>query len=245
MSVDVEDYFQVSRVRRTSCRAREWDALESRVVANTERLLEHVRRARRARRRSSCSAGSRERFPALVREIRERGHEIASHGYHHQLVYDADARAVQGRRPARRSARSKTLRGVPVRGYRAPSYLDHATISLWALDVLIEEGYGYDTSIFPIRHDRYGIPDAAAARRTCFDGRRAPSCEMPGSTVSIAGVNLPIAGGGYFRLLPYEWTRWGIQPGEHSRRAAGRCSTCIPGKSIPSSRGFRCRPRRA
>jgi polysaccharide deacetylase family protein (PEP-CTERM system associated) len=99
--------------------------------------------------------------------------------------------------------------GMPVRGFRAPSY-SIVESSLWALDVLIEEGYAYDTSIFPIHHDRYGIPNA---RRHVHVLQRTSGAivEMPASTVRLAGVNFPIAGGGYFRLLPYRWTEWGIQ----------------------------------
>ena len=98
--------------------------------------------------------------------------------------------------------------GAPVLGYRAPSY-SIVESSLWALDVLIEEGYAYDASIFPIHHDRYGIPDAERHAHV-LRRRSGALVEMPASTVRVGGVNLPIGGGGYFRLLPYAWTRWGI-----------------------------------
>jgi polysaccharide deacetylase family protein (PEP-CTERM system associated) len=109
-----------------------------------------------------------------------------------------------------RSAKAtlEDISGHPVRGFRAPSF-SIVTASLWALDVLIEEGYVYDTSIFPVRHDRYGIPDAPRHLHVMATDAGSLT-EVPGSTVRIGSVNLPVAGGGYFRILPYWWTRWGI-----------------------------------
>jgi polysaccharide deacetylase family protein (PEP-CTERM system associated) len=205
MSVDVEDYFQVSAfdgvVPRTT-----WDQRDSRVVVNTNRLLELFGH-------SGVTATFfvlgwvAERFPALVREIADRGHEIASHGYNHQLAYELTPE--QFREDVRTAKeRLEDTVGRPVLGYRAPSY-SIVRSSLWALDILVEEGYAYDTSIFPIHHDRYGIP--GAERHVHVLQRAAGTLvEMPASTVRVAGVNLPVGGGGYFRLLPYQWTRWGI-----------------------------------
>jgi polysaccharide deacetylase family protein (PEP-CTERM system associated) len=205
MSVDVEDYFQVSAFDEIVPRAG-WSGLESRVVANTERLLEGFDRAgvKATFFFLGCVA---ERFPALVRRVAAASHEIASHGYNHQLVYSLSPQLF---REDVRAAKMllEDLIGDRVRGYRAPSY-SVTRASLWALDVLIEEGYDYDTSIFPIHHDRYGIADAPRHAHL----RHRPSgtiVEMPASTVRVARVNLPIAGGAYFRLLPYEWARWGI-----------------------------------
>ena len=205
MSVDVEDYFQVSAFDAIVSRA-SWGDLESRVVRNTNRLLElfdlHGVRAT-----FFVLGWVAERFPALVRDIAAGGHEIASHGYHHQLLYTL---TPQQFREDVRSAKGmlESTSGRAVVGYRAPSY-SIVKSSLWALDVLIEEGYVYDASIFPIHHDRYGIPDAK--RHVHRLERPAGTIfEVPASTVRVGGVNLPIAGGGYFRLLPYAWTRWGI-----------------------------------
>ncbi|RPI49649.1 MAG: DUF3473 domain-containing protein, partial [Acidobacteria bacterium] len=147
------------------------------------------------------------RYPTLVRRIAAGGHEIASHGYAHGLIYDDSPEAF--RNDLQRAKRAiEAAAGVPVFGYRAPSYSVTAR-SLWALDILIEEGYQYDASIFPIHHDRYGI--AASPRHAYRIWRSHGSLwELPGSTVRLAGVNLPVAGGGYFRLLPYAWTKWGI-----------------------------------
>jgi polysaccharide deacetylase family protein (PEP-CTERM system associated) len=205
MSVDVEDYFQVSAFDHVVSRG-DWAAQESRVVGSTDRLLEAF---------ESAGVTSTffflgwvaERFPALVRRVAAAGHEIASHGYHHQLVYSMTESAF---REDVRSSKSllEDLSGRTVRGYRAPSF-SITKDSLWALDVLIEEGYQYDASIFPVHHHRYGIADAPRHAHMLSRPAGALS-EMPGSTVRVGRVNVPIAGGGYFRLLPYQWTRWGI-----------------------------------
>lgn len=206
LSVDVEDYFQVSAFEHLVPRER-WKTFDSRVAANTNRLLD-----------AFDEAGVKATFftlgwiaahhPRLVREIDARGHEVASHGYHHQLVY---AMTPEQFREDVRAAKQtlEDLTGRQVLGYRAPSF-SIVKSSLWALDVLIEEGYRYDASIFPIRHDRYGIPDAPRhAHRIERDA--GAIVEIPASTVKVGGANLPISGGGYFRLLPYTVTRWGIQ----------------------------------
>jgi polysaccharide deacetylase family protein (PEP-CTERM system associated) len=205
MSVDVEDYFQVSAfdgvVERDS-----WDARESRVAANTERLLALFEEAK-VRATFFVLGWVAERQPGLVARIASLGHEIASHGYGHRLVYDQTPE--QFRDDVRRSkALLESASGAAVRGYRAPSF-SVVERSLWALEVLIEEGFVYDSSIFPVHHDRYGIP--SAPRHTHVRTTGAGSIiEVPGSTVRCAGVNIPIGGGGYFRLLPYAATRWGF-----------------------------------
>ena len=206
MTVDVEDYFQVSAFAKTVS-YEQWPMFESRVCRNTERLLEIF-----------DSAGIRatffvlgwvaERFPALVRRIEQGGHEIASHGYAHGLVYDATPETF--RDDLRRAKDAiENAAGRAVSGYRAPSY-SIVDRSLWALDVLVGEGYHYDSSIYPIRHDRYGIPTWP---RHIHRVERAGGAiwELPCSTVRRAGMNLPIGGGGYFRMLPYRWTSSGIR----------------------------------
>lgn len=205
MSVDVEDYFQVSAFDNVVSRA-DWGGLESRVSRNTERLLE-IFEAAHVRGTFFFLGWVAERFPQLARRVAAAGHEIASHGFNHQLVYSLSADAFrQDVGSAKRLLEDVT--GQAVHGYRAPSF-SVTKRSLWALDVLIEEGYEYDTSIFPVHHDRYGIADAP--RHAHVITRSVGSIvEMPGSTLRVAGVNLPVAGGGYFRLLPYTWTRLGI-----------------------------------
>ena len=214
MSVDVEDYFQVSAFERVVTRA-EWSGFESRVVANTRNLLE-LFQEHGVRSTFFVLGWVAERFPALVKEIASLGHEVASHGYHHELVYSLTPE--QFRHDVRRAKHTlEDAAGCEVRGYRAPSFTV-TKASLWALDVLIEEGHEYDASIFPIHHDRYGMPDAPRHPHV-IDRAAGRIVEVPGSTVRLAGTNLPIAGGGYFRLLPYAWTRWGIrQVNQHDRQ---------------------------
>jgi polysaccharide deacetylase family protein (PEP-CTERM system associated) len=213
MTVDVEDYYQVSAFDRVVPRSA-WGYMASRVSANTLRLLALF---------DECSVRGTffvlgwvaERHPELVRAIANRGHEIASHGYGHQLVYEQTP--DEFREDVRRARRIlEDAGGQRVVGYRAPSF-SIVNRSLWALDVLIEEGYEYDASIFPIHHDRYGI---ASARRDPHRIARPAGdlVEIPGSTVRIGSVNLPVAGGGYFRLLPYAWTRWGMARLNHVER---------------------------
>jgi polysaccharide deacetylase family protein (PEP-CTERM system associated) len=206
MSVDVEDYFHVNAFDGVVPRGR-WESLESRVCRNTERLL-GLFEARGVSATFFVLGWVAERFPSLVSSIARQGHEIASHGYAHRLIYEQTPQVF---RDDVRRAKSllEAAAGVPVDGFRAPSY-SVTTRTLWALDVLIEEGYRYDASIFPIRHDRYGLP--ASPRHPYVLTRAAGSLvEAPASTVRCGGVNLPVAGGGYFRILPYAWTRWGIR----------------------------------
>jgi len=205
MTIDVEDYFHVSVFEDTVRRDR-WPSLESRVVANTARLLDLFDEFG-TRGTFFVLGWVAERFPSIPRDIAHRGHELASHGYAHRLIYKQ--RPDEFRDDVRRAKKViEDITGHAVAGYRAPSF-SLTERSLWALDVLLEEGYRYDASIFPVRHDRYGIPNAHRwpHRMTVGDGTL---FEVPGSTVRVAGINLPVAGGGYFRLLPYAWTRWGI-----------------------------------
>jgi polysaccharide deacetylase family protein (PEP-CTERM system associated) len=205
MTVDVEDYFHVSVFDGVVPR-HQWDGLETRVCHNTQRLLSIFEQTR-VHATFFVLGWVAERFPALVKEIAAGGHEIASHGHGHRLVYDLTPAAF--RDDVRRSKDVlESAIGAPVYGYRAPSYSVTAR-SLWALDVLIDEGFRYDASIFPIHHDRYGIP--MSPRHPYVVQREYSLVEAPGSTVRCGPINLPVAGGGYFRILPYAWTRWGIR----------------------------------
>lgn len=205
MTVDVEDYFQASAFDRLVSRT-SWYERESRVVGNTYRLLEFFHR-HHVHATFFILGWVAERFPSLVRDIATLGHEVASHGFHHQLIYTLAP--DQFRDDVRRAkAVIEDAGGCTVRGYRAPSF-SVVRESLWALDILIDEGHSYDASVFPIHHHRYGIPDAP--RRPHVIERGAGSIvEVPASTVRLGRVNVPIAGGGYFRLLPYGFTKWGI-----------------------------------
>jgi polysaccharide deacetylase family protein (PEP-CTERM system associated) len=206
MSIDVEDYFHASALQPVAPMAK-WDSLPSRVLANTHRILDVFDEAG-VKSTMFVLGWVAERHPELVRRMQAAGHEIASHGYMHQLTYDLTPEDF--RTDIRRAkALLQDQSGLEVVGYRAPSY-SITERSLWALDVLLEEGYRYDASIFPIRHDRYGIPNAP--RHPHRLARAAGSLiEAPPSTVRFGGHNLPIAGGGYFRLLPYAWTSWGVR----------------------------------
>jgi polysaccharide deacetylase family protein (PEP-CTERM system associated) len=205
MTVDVEDYFQVSAFERHVSRS-QWDSFQSRVVRNTERLLDLF-----------CEANVRatffvlgwvaDRHPKLVQRIAEAGHELGSHGFSHRLIYEQSP--SEFRQDLKRSRAAITdAASASINGYRAPSF-SVTTRSLWALDIIREEGFTYDASIFPIRHDRYGLP-SAPRHFHAIQGGAGTLWECPGSTIRFAGANLPVAGGGFFRLLPYTWTRWGI-----------------------------------
>jgi polysaccharide deacetylase family protein (PEP-CTERM system associated) len=206
-TVDVEDYYQVSAFAN-SVSKEEWPSYESRVERNTRRLLDRL--DEHAVKGTFFVLGwVAEREPALVREIFARGHEIACHGYSHDLVYNQSPEVFRGETLRAKGFLEDTL-GQAVNGYRAASY-SVTRRSLWALDVLVEAGFTYDSSIFPISHDRYGI---ASAPRLPFElelGGGGSIREFPLTTVRLAGVSLPIAGGGYFRLLPYGWTRMGFR----------------------------------
>jgi polysaccharide deacetylase family protein (PEP-CTERM system associated) len=206
MSVDVEDYFHVSVFDGLVPRSA-WDQMESRVVANTGRLLDLFDEF--AVQGTFFVLGwVADRHPQIVRDIHRRGHELASHGYAHRLVYDQTIAAF--RDDVRRAKRLiEDISGAEVSGYRAPSF-SVTPRSLWALEILIEEGHAYDASIFPVRHDRYGIPPSP---RHPFRVRRGSGSivEMPASTVQLGPLRLPVSGGGYFRILPYAWSRWGIR----------------------------------
>ena len=205
MTIDVEDYFHVSVFDGVVPRER-WNSLESRVCANTERILA-IFQEHRVRATFFVLGWVAERFPGLVRQIAALGHEIASHGYAHRLVYDQTPAAF--REDVRRAkGLLEATSSMPVLGFRAPSY-SITPRSLWAIDILIQEGHTYDTSIFPIRHDRYGIP-VSPRYPYVVDRENGSLLEVPASTLRCGPLNVPVAGGGYFRILPYQWTRAGI-----------------------------------
>ena len=215
MTVDVEDYFHVSAFQDTVPRS-SWDGLESRVVKNTERLL-HLFEQHDVRGTFFILGWVAERHPSLVRQIAQAGHELASHGYGHRLIYEQSP--DEFREDLRKSrAAIGAAAGVSVSGYRAPSF-SITPRSLWALDVIREEGFVYDASVYPIRHDRYGLPSSPRHFHV-LEQAAGLLWECPGSTVQLAGVNLPIGGGGYFRLLPYAWTKWGVSRVNHDERRA-------------------------
>ncbi len=216
LSIDVEDYFHVSNFEGV-IRQFEWDCLEPRVHRNTFKLLEILEEFN-CRATFFVLGWVAEKYPDIVRRIDACGHEIACHSYSHKLIFTQTPE--QFRRETRRAkAVLEDITGREVIGYRAPSY-SITRSTMWALDVLIEEGFRYDSSIFPIYHDRYGISDFERFPHTIKRGA-GEILEFPLTTVRMWGINLPIAGGGYFRLLPYPLVRWGLKAvNERERRPA-------------------------
>ncbi|MGH7769236.1 MAG: XrtA system polysaccharide deacetylase, partial [Candidatus Binatia bacterium] len=199
LSVDVEDYYQVSAFESV-VRFEDWSRRESRVERNTYRILDLLDKFH-AKATFFVLGWVAEHNPALVQVISKRGHEIASHGYAHRLIYTQTQ--AQFREETRRAKKTvEDIIGQSIIGYRAASYSITAE-SLWALDILAEEGFQYDSSIFPIRHDRYGIPGHKRFFHVLNGNGHLAIAEVPLSTLRIAGFNIPVAGGGYFRLLPY------------------------------------------
>jgi polysaccharide deacetylase family protein (PEP-CTERM system associated) len=204
LTVDVEDYFHVSAMEPLAPRDR-WSSFESRVVNSTQRVLDLMAEAH-VTGTFFILGWVADQYPSLVRRIVAGGHEIASHSYWHRLVYRMTPQ--QFRDDLRRAKTAiEAAAGVAVYGFRAPSF-SITEDSLWAFDVLVDEGYRYDASVFPIRHDRYGIPSAPreAHRVTRAGGSL---LEIPATAGRIGSMALPI-GGGYFRLMPYALTRWAI-----------------------------------
>ncbi|NUZ05139.1 XrtA system polysaccharide deacetylase [Piscinibacter koreensis] len=203
LTIDVEDYFQVSAFAPHIARS-EWDARECRVERNVARILAMLER--HDTRATFFTLGwIAERYPQLVRDIVAAGHELASHGYGHQRASELSAAEFRAD-IARAKAILEDVSGQAVLGYRAPSF-SIGTGNLWALDCIAEAGYRYSSSIYPIRHDHYGMPDAPRfAHRTNGD-----LIEVPITTLRVLNRNLPSSGGGYFRLLPYALSRWMLQ----------------------------------
>jgi len=204
MTVDVEDWFQVSAFERHIDRA-QWPGLEWRVEANMERILGLFER-HQVQATFFVLGMVAEQFPHIVKEIVDAGHELASHGWSHIRVTQQEPAAFRDD-VSRTRKFLEDLGGVPVQGYRAASY-SIGRDNLWALDVLAEEGYRYSSSIYPIHHDLYGMPEAPRfAFYPCGDDG---ILEVPVTTVAFGEHKLPCGGGGFFRLFPYRLSRWFI-----------------------------------
>lgn len=200
LTIDVEDYFQVSAFAPYIDRA-SWDTRECRVERNVGRILEML--AERQTHATFFTLGwIAERYPQLIRRIVEGGHELASHGYGHQRANELSEQSFL-EDITRAKAILEDLCGVAVRGYRAPSF-SIGEGNLWAFDSLLRAGYRYSSSIYPIRHDHYGMPDAPRYAHEVRPGL----LEVPITTLRLCNRNLPSSGGGYFRLLPYQVSRW-------------------------------------
>ncbi len=240
LSVDVEDYFQVSAFEPHIPR-RDWDRWPHRVRANTERVLALFDEA--GVKATFFTLGwVAERYPGLIRAIVAAGHELACHGYDHRRVSDQTPEAF--RADVRRAKGVlEDVGGVAVLGYRAASY-SIGRDNLWALEILQETGFRYSSSIYPVRHDLYGMPEAP---RFAFRPANAPALlEIPVTTVRLGGRNWPCGGGGFFRLYPYALTRWAL------RRVNAEGQAAIfyfhpweidPGQPRPSGLGWKTRLR--
>jgi polysaccharide deacetylase family protein (PEP-CTERM system associated) len=206
LTIDVEDYYMVSAFSRV-IPFHDWASYESRVEKNTYHLMETLAE-RNVKATFFILGWVAERCPKLVKDIQGAGHEVACHGYNHRLVYELTPR--QFREDIRKAKGIlEDISGRAVIGYRAASY-SIVKKSLWALDILIEEKFRYDSSIFPIHHDRYGMP---GAERFPYIIKRSAGIltEFPPSTYRILGQNLPVAGGGYLRLYPLPFTKAAIR----------------------------------
>jgi polysaccharide deacetylase family protein (PEP-CTERM system associated) len=207
LTIDVEEYFHVSAFESV-IRLEDWDRYESRVERNTHRVLDLLDEFK-TKGTFFVLGWVAERHPELIRVIHQRGHEVASHGYAHKRIYLQTPE--QFRAETRHSKRVvEDIIGEPIMGYRAASYSITAK-SLWALEILAEEGFRYDSSIFPIRHDLYGIPGHQRFFHLLNGEGRRPIAEIPLSTVRLTGVNFPVAGGGYLRIFPYSLNHLAIR----------------------------------
>ena len=213
MTVDVEDYFQVSAFETLVDKA-QWQTLPKRVEDNTLRILD-LFAAQQVRATFFTLGWVAERYPQLVKEIVKGGHEIASHGWEHVRVNTQSP--AEFRNDVERTRKLlQDISGEPVIGYRAASYSIGASES-WAWEQLAEAGHLYSSSIVPIRHDLYGIPGAPRFAFATADNRL---LEIPITTVSLAGRNVNCGGGGWFRLFPYKFSRWALaRVNEHEKQS--------------------------
>jgi polysaccharide deacetylase family protein (PEP-CTERM system associated) len=205
LTFDVEDYFHVSAFAGNVDRAN-WETLPSRVEANTDRILEALE-AQGCHGTFFVLGWVGQHFPQIVRKIAAQGHEIACHSNEHRKVFDLSPEEFRADTLKAKQILEDTS-GKSVQGYRAPSF-SITRRSLWALGILLELGFTYDSSIFPVRHPNYGIPDAP---RFPFQIKTASGriTEFPMTTLNWGGKRSPLAGGAYLRFLPYSYTRWGI-----------------------------------
>jgi polysaccharide deacetylase family protein (PEP-CTERM system associated) len=213
LSIDVEDYFQVSALEE-HCPRDAWDRMPCRVERNIKIILELLDEAN-VEATFFTLGWVAERYPRMVERIARRGHEIASHGYAHHRATDLDRlKFVQD--VVRSKKVLEDITGVAVRGYRAPSF-SIGRNNLWAFECLSDAGYQYSSSVYPVRHDHYGMREAPRFKFEAHPG----FTEVPITTARMLGANLPAGGGGYFRLLPYAVSKWLIdQVNRRERRAA-------------------------
>jgi len=203
LSIDVEEYFQVSGLEGAIARD-DWETLESRLMIGLDRVLA-VLDKHQIKATFFFLGWIAQHHPQSVQKVAEKGHEIGIHGFDHQLIYNQTPQAFEAD-VAQALAHVRAVYSGPIEGYRAPSFSIRED-SLWALDCLKNLGFRYDSSIFPFKRKRYGIANAPVDPYEVIPGLM----EFPMSTVSVCGQNLPVAGGGYFRLYPQWFTHWAIR----------------------------------
>jgi len=205
MTVDVEDYFQVAAFAPQIAKE-DWNRFDCRVERNLDVILSMF--AENGAKATFFTLGwIAERYPATIRRIVLEGHELASHGYEHVKVHTQSPENF--RSDVRRTkALLEDIGGQQVKGYRAASFSINEQ-SAWAFDILAEEGHAYSSSVYPIKHDHYGMP--SASRFAYRPSEKHELLEVPISTVNLFNRNIPSGGGGYFRLLPYSFSRWALR----------------------------------
>ncbi len=212
LTIDVEDYFQVSAFAPHIDRL-DWSSRECRVERNVGRILDMLEK-RQIKATFFTLGWIAERYPALIRQIADHGHEVASHGYGHERASDQTEKAFYADIHLAKII-LEDLCDVEVKGYRAPSF-SIGNGNLWAFDCLERAGYRYSSSVYPIRHDHYGMPDSPRFAHQVRPGLM----EIPVTTLRVLSRNLPSSGGGYFRLLPYALSRWMLsRVNQHDRQA--------------------------
>ena len=226
LTIDVEDYFHVAAFEKI-VQVDEWDSFKTRVQNNTTRLLD-ILDEHKVKATFFILGWVAERFPEMVKKIDQSGHPIGCHSYLHQKIYTQTPDEFR-EDTARAKKILEDIIGKPVLGYRAPSY-SITRKSLWALEILEELGFVYDSSIFPIVHDNYGIPDSP---RFPYKHKESNLYEYPISTAKIWGRKIPVSGGGYFRLFPYWFSRYALNQINRKEQAA----VCL----LPSPVGGRSR----
>jgi len=203
ISIDVEDYFQVSAFEHSIDR-KSWDKLEHRVTENMDKVF-HLLAEADVNATFFILGWVAERYPDIVNKIIENGHELASHGYGHQRVSDLTRDEFKNDVTKAKDI-LENLSGVAIKGYRAPSY-SIGKSNIWALNVLAESGYEYSSSIYPIQHDHYGYPESP---RFIFKDKNSGLVEIPITTMKFMNRLFPAGGGGFFRFYPYSVSKWAI-----------------------------------
>lgn len=203
LTIDVEDYFHVAALASV-CTPERWESYECRVEKNTDRLLE-IFGLHDITATFFVLGWVAERYPALVERIAKMGHEVASHGYSHNLIYQQTPDVFREETIKSKQILEEIIQ-APVLGYRAASY-SITRESEWALDILVDTGFKYDSSIVPVYHDLYGIPGAPDSPGVIDTPSGATLLEFPPSTIQVMKARIPVGGGGYFRIFPYAVTR--------------------------------------